>query len=136
MFPMAAHMFPLRANLLPSVGNPMSSAVTEYEAARNPGICAAVPFPVARSPNIAVARRRSPLVARGRGRRIGSADGEHHGRPPNSAGSQAQRNQQCVAKSLHFQRSLTFAHLTTPIGVSKTSIMLPVKQKLHRSVQS
>src|ERR1700724_97644 len=99
MFPMAAHMFPLRAYLLPSVGNPVSSPVPEYEAARNPGICAAAPFPVARSPNIAVAQRRSPLVARRRGRRIGSADGEGRGGTPNSAYTEAQRNQRTFAKS-------------------------------------
>jgi hypothetical protein len=75
MLPVAAHMLPVRACLIPSIGNPVSSPVLEDEAPGNPRIRMAAPFPVARSPDIAVARRRSPLFACRRGRHVGLAAG-------------------------------------------------------------
>ena len=63
MLPVAAHMLPVRAGLIPSIGSSVSSAVLEDEAPGNPRIRMAAPFPVARSPDITVARCRSPLFA-------------------------------------------------------------------------
>ena len=107
LLPVAVDALPVRTHLLPSVGNPMTSVVLEYEASGNPRIRMTAPFPVTRSPDVAVARGRGPLVACRRGCHIGfgAHAGKGHGRSSHSADAQTQRNQQSSANSLHFSNS-------------------------------
>src|ERR1700737_699558 len=130
---MAADMLPTRAHLIPSIGNPAGAPALEYEAARNPRMRMTVPVPVAGRPDVAVARRGSPLVACRRRCGIGIVPRRDR---PDSTGTEPQRDQHCLANGLHSSHSSAWTHLTTQVGVSRTSTMPPVKQKLHRPVQS
>src|ERR1700688_160569 len=128
VLPMASHALPMRADLIPSVGDPVSAPVLVYIAAGNPRIRMAVPIPVAGRPDVAVARRGSPLLAyRGRGH-VGVASGGYRA---GTAGGEAQGDQHCSGNSIHARNSSTRAHLTTQVGVSRTVTMPPVKRKLH-----
>src|SRR5271170_8448452 len=131
MLPVAAHVLPVRIDLIPPVGNPVSTAVFEYVAPRNPGIGMTVPLPITRSPGVAVARRRNSLDPR-RGWRDIRLDGPGGSRSQNtdSAGAKAQRHQQSFANSPHFPDSFVCSPLTTPIGVSRTYGVPQVKRKL------
>src|SRR5216683_383159 len=137
MFPMAVHVLPMRAHLIPSIGNPVSAAALEYIAPRNPRIGMTVPVPVARRPDVAVTRRGSPFLPWRRGCRIGIDAGSGGSGSAHCAGAEAQRDQDCFAHGVHIPSLLCMGMpLTTPTCVSKTSTMPTVKQKLHRPVQS
>src|SRR5277367_1343945 len=62
---------PLRTNLFPSVGNPMSGSALHDPSPRYPHIGATIPLPVSGAPNVAVARGRSMFSSIRRRRSVG-----------------------------------------------------------------